>query len=455
MLLRLFGGIFLAFINFIQPERCPVSLHNVKELLARHRLVEGVVNRQAAPRHDLVETMVQKQHLIELQQLLARLEPAETAAILDELPPEDLLLVWGQIDESRVDDILDEVSDTTRDALASRSSYLGAACVVNAFELCQGRLLQTTIESVEDLDGIKPIWVDLVGATKADRRKIGSYFGLELPDPDDLTDIETSARFYVEENGEIHLHSDFLLDREGDSRNVPVAFILFRDILFSLRSEELPVFRLQRLRARNQTGSVSDGMDVLLDLYAADAEYSADSLEEVYSALGNVGKQVLSENMTDEDAAKTLAEIAEEEDLNGRIRRNVLDTRRALTFLIRRKLLTTVQLEDAQQILRDIESLDGHTAFLFDKINFLMDATVGFININQNRVIYRLTVLSVIFMPLNVIAGIGGMSEFSMMTKDIPWGLSYGIFTVSMFIVAWVTWVILKTYEKKNMKKRV
>ena len=148
-----------------------------------------------------------------------------------------------------------------------------------------------------------------------------------------------------------------MLDREGDSRNVPVAFILFRDILFSVRSEELPVFRLQRLRARIQTGYVSDGMGMLLDLYAADVEYSADSLEEIYSALGEVGKKVLSETITDKEAAKTLADIAEGEDLNGRIRRNVLDTRRALTFLIRRKLLSVSQLEDAQQILRDIANI--------------------------------------------------------------------------------------------------
>ncbi|MFZ4860235.1 MAG: magnesium and cobalt transport protein CorA, partial [Desulfuromonadaceae bacterium] len=368
------------------------------------------------------------------------------------LSPEDLLLVWGQINDERLDDILDEVSDSTRDTLASRSSYLGSACVVNAFKLAQGRLSQTTVESVEDLDGIKPIWVDLVGTTKADRRKIGHYFGLELPDPEDLTDIESSARFYVEENGEIHLHSDFLLDREGDSRNVPVAFILFHDILFSVRGEELPVFRLQRLRARIQAGYVADGMGMLLDLYAADAEYSADSLEEIYSSLGEVGKQVLKKAMTDEDAAKILAGIAEEEDLNGRIRRNVLDTRRAVTFLIRRKLLSSDQLEDSQQILRDIESLDGHTAFLFDKINFLMDATVGFININQNRVIYRLTVLSVIFMPLNIIAGIGGMSEFSMMTNNISWPVSYGIFTVGLLIVAWLTFVLLRFFEKRGMQ---
>jgi len=430
-----------------------MTLKAVRGLLDKHRLVEEMLHKQSMPRHELVESLVQRQHLEEVRLQLSRLESAELVEFLDELSPEDLVLVWGQIDENLADDILDEVSDSTRDILASRSSYLGSACVVNAFELSQGRLCQTTVECVEDLEGIKPIWVDLVGATKGDRRKIGQFFGLELPDPENLTDIESSARFYVEENGEIHLHSDFLLDREGDSRNVPVAFILYHDILFSVREEELPVFRLQRLRARIQAGYVSDGMDMLLDLYAVDAEYSADSLEEIYSELGNVGKKVLSETMTDEEAAKTLAEIAEQEDLNGRVRRNMLDTRRALTFLVRRKVLSSSQLEDARQILRDIESLDGHTAFLFDKINFLMDATVGFININQNRVIYRLTVLSVIFMPLNVIAGIGGMSEFSVFTRNIPWPVSYGLFTVGLLGVAWITLVILRLYERRARKR--
>lgn len=432
-----------------------MSLQTIQDLLTKHKLVEGMIHKQDMPRQDLVGSMVHKQHLVELCGVLGRMSPIEIADILDELSPEDLFLVWGQIDDKLVDVILSEVSDVTRDTLASRSSYLGSACVVNAFELSHGRLSQTTIESVEDLEGIKPIWVDMVGTTKADRRKIGDHFGLELPDPENLTDIESSARFFVEENSEIHLHSDFLLDREGDSRNVPVAFILYREILFSVRQEELPVFRLQRLRARIPDSYVSDGINILLDLYAADAEYSADSLEESYLELGAVGKQVLSRNMTDEDAAKTLAAIAEEEDLNGRIRRNVLDTRRALTFLIRRKLLSAAQLEDAQQILRDIKSLDGHTAFLFEKINFLMDATVGFININQNRVIYRLTVLSLIFLPLNVIAGIGGMSEFSMMTKGISWPVSYSLFTIGLVIVGWITLIILRLYERRNKPKLV
>jgi magnesium transporter len=206
-----------------------------------------------------------------------------------------------------------------------------------------------------------------------------------------------------------------------------VAFILYHDILFSVRQEELPVFRLQRLRARTQAGYVTDGKDMLLDLYAADVEYSADALEDVYAALGAVGQQVLSKTMTDEEAAKILAAIAEEEDLNGRIRRNVLDTRRALTFLIRRRLLSPDQFDDAQQILRDIESLDGHTAFLFDKINFLMDATVGFININQNKIIKIFSVASVALLPPTLIASIYGMNFKHLPELEWLWGYPFSL----------------------------
>jgi magnesium transporter len=281
------------------------------------------------------------------------------------------------------------------------------------------------------------------------------YLVNDLPDPDNLTDLESSARFYVEDGGEVHLHSDFLLDSDGKTQNVAVAFILHKDILFSTRKEELPVFRLQRLRARTQPGYVTEGKDVLLDLYAADAEYSADVLEDVYAEFEHVGKRVLNPLVTDDAAAQILSEIARSEDLNGRIRRNVLDTRRALSFLMRGKFLSPQQQDEARQIVRDIESLDGHTTFLFGKINFLMDATVGFININQNKRVSKLTTVSLVFIPINILAGIGGMSEFSMMTSDlgIKWPVAYAGFLVGSALVGWVSYRALKLYEVRQARR--
>lgn len=431
-------------------------LREVQGLLSRQRLVEDLVRRQEMPRRDLVEGLVHKQNLVELQKKLDALELADVARILEALPYNECLVVWDLIKDSRGAEVLDELPEAVREVLTSTPEQAEKKPIMlNAFELQNGRLHQTAIESRAALAASRPIWVDLIDPSKEVLEWVREVFDLNLPDPENLTDLEESARFYIEDESEqVHLHSDFLLDKADESRNVPVAFVIHQGILFSIRNEELPVFRLQRLRARIQPGYVSEGKDVLLDLYAADVEYSADALEDVYSSLETVGKRVLGTKMTDEEAAKMLAAIATEEDLNGRIRRNVLDTRRALSFLIRGRFLTSDQFDDARQILRDIESLDGHTSFLFDKINFLMDAVVGFININQNTTVKRLTILSVVFMPLNLLAGIGGMSEFSMMTHGVHWIFSYTAFMFFLLFVAFLTLSILRHFETRDTIRR-
>jgi len=436
-------------------DRLTEHLNEAQRLLSRHRLVENMVNRQEMPKHKLVENIVHKQNLGELGSLLNGLDPVDTARILEALSTEDRLLAWEQIRQDRLDPILLLLLDDVREELINGSAHQSPKVSLNAFHLHEGRLRQVKMANKADLANIKPIWVDLVAPSAEMRYWVGEFYGLELPDPDSLNDLEASARFYLEDNGEIHLHSDFLLDADNDAHNIAVAFILHKDILFSVRKEELPVFRLQRLRASSQPHYVTEGKDVLLDLYAADAEYSADVLEEVYAALEIVGKSVLNPELTDDAAARVLAEIARSEDLNGRIRRNVLDTRRALSFLMRGKFLSPQQQEESRQILRDIESLDGHTNFLFGKINFLMDATVGFININQNKRVSKLTSISIIFMPINILAGIGGMSEFSMMTKEfnVSWPVAYGAFLLCSAVIGWATYHVLKMFEMREARR--
>ena len=138
--------------------------------------------------------------------------------------------------------------------------------------------------------------------------------------------------------------------------------------------------------------------------------------------------------MTDVLAGEVLGAIARHEDLNGRIRRNMMDTRRAVSFMMRSKMLSSEQFEDARQILRDIDSLDSHTAFLFDKINFLMDATVGFININQNKIIKIFSVASVALLPPTLIASVYGMN-FKFM-PELEWVVGYPYALVLMLLSA-------------------
>jgi magnesium transporter len=413
------------------------NLLEIKTLLARHKLIE---------------TLVHKQNLVELQRLLEQLDAEAVACILEAFSLDDRQIIWSLIKDDRKEDIRLVMSTRTRTEMFTESKHRNRNAIIRVFDLHEGLLRQVLAESKEDLAKVNPIWVDLVMPEDEQLDWAKDIFDVDLPNPRDLTDLESSARFYVEDNGDIHLHSDFLLDFKDESRNIAVAFVLNENTLFSVRSKELPVFRLQRLRARAQSGYVSEAKDVLVDLYAAEVEYSANALEDVYTELEDVGRQVFKSQMTDEEAAKILAAIAEEEDLNGRIRRNVLDTRRALSFLMRGKFLSKTQHEDVREILRDIESLDGHTAFLFNKINFQMDATVGFININQNKDLKRLTIISVIFMPLNLLAGVGGMSEFSMMTQGIPWWMSYLGFMMGLVAIGWLTFKGLKFFENRKLK---
>ncbi len=306
--------------------------------------------------------------------------------------------------------------------------------MLNVFSLALGRLVQEEIESLDALAHVQPVWVDLDAPTPEEKGWIAQHFGVTIPDDAVDDDLEESARFYEEDNGELHIRSDFLIDDDENPRNVRVAFILFRNVLFSIHGEELPVFRLLRLRARRIPALIEDAKDVLLKLYAADAEYSADALEGIYDALEVVGQRVLKEDVNDAVAAEALSAIAKEEDLNGRIRRNVMDTRRAVSFMMRSKMLNSEQFEEARQILRDIDSLDSHTAFLFDKINFLMDATVGFININQNKIIKIFSVASVALLPPTLVASVYGMNlKFPELEFLGSWSYPY---TVSLMVAS-------------------
>ena len=298
----------------------------------------------------------------------------------------------------------------------------------NVFTLANGRLLQHEIDDPSALASLQPVWVDLEAPTPEEKGWIQARFGLTIPADVDDEDLEESARFYEGDAGELHIRSDFLVEGESDpdgalAQNVRVAFILYRNVLFSVHADDLPVFRLLRLRARRIPALIEDAKDVLLKLYDADAEFSADALEGIYDSLEQVSTHVLTQNVNDRVAAEALAAIAKQEDVNGRIRRNVMDTRRALSFLMRSRRLNAEQFEEARQILRDIDSLDSHTAFLFDKINFLMDATVGFININQNKIIKIFSVASVALLPPTLIASVYGMNFEHM--PELKWTYGY------------------------------
>ena len=116
--------------------------------------------------------------------------------------------------------------------------------MLNVFTLSQGRLVQAEIEQLDALASLQPVWVDLESPSDEEKSWVQRCFGLSIPAGVIDDDLEESARFYEEDNGELHIRSDFLVDADDPAkgakgaepqpaRNVRVAFILSKNVLFS------------------------------------------------------------------------------------------------------------------------------------------------------------------------------------------------------------------------------
>ena len=302
-----------------------------------------------------------------------------------------------------------------------------------AFHLNDARLQPSEVDASNLLAGGSIVWLDVVGPSPEELRAVETAYGVEFGTLEHGHNIEASARFFVGEGGELHLRNDFLGEPRDTAENASVHFVLTEKTLISVHVVELPTFRKVREGAAGNPGSFSDPKDVLLEIYATDAEYCADVLEDVHRHLKGATRGVLTRQLTDKIASAVMARLAQQEDLNGNVRRNISDTRRSLSFLTRERLLGDEQSEIARQIGHDLDSLDAHTHFLFDKINFLMSATVGFVNITQSKVVKIFSVAAVAMLPPTLIASIYGMNFEHM--PELAWDFGYA-FALALMVLS-------------------
>jgi len=253
--------------------------------------------------------------------------------------------------------------------------------MLSAFQLEKNRLIRLEAEESQPL--IDAVWVDLVEPDDDERLRVQSELGQSLATRPELEDIEASARFFEDEDG-LHIHSFFFFeDAEDHAGNSTVAFTIRDGRLFTLRERELPAFRLYRMRARSQAMVDGNAYELLLDLFETKIEQLADEIENIYSDLEELSRVIMEGHQGDEydEALSTLAE------------------------------------------LEDIESLLPHNESLFQKVNFLMQAAMGFINIEQNRIIKIFSVVSVVFLPPTLVASSYGMN-FEFM-PELKWSFGY------------------------------
>ena len=280
--------------------------------------------------------------------------------------------------------------------------------MIRAFALEHAHLISIDDTSRDQLNDA--IWIDLIDPSDDERSVLKLGLDQTLAEEHELEDLEASARFFEDEDG-LHLHSLFYcLDDDGYADIATVAFTIRDGRLFTLRERDLPAFRLYRMRSRRMKLIDSNAYELLLDLFETKIEQLADVIETVYSDLENLSHVILNGKQQGDSLNEALSDLTELEDVSSKVRLCLMDTQRALSFLLRKTRLPNNQLEQARDIMRDIESLQPHNESLFQKVNFLMQAAMGFINIEQNRIMKFFSVVSVMFLPATLVASTYGMN---------------------------------------------
>ncbi|WP_022949504.1 magnesium/cobalt transporter CorA [Methylohalobius crimeensis] len=297
------------------------------------------------------------------------------------------------------------------------------------------KLNATGIKQALDIGGAD--WIDVRDPDETERALLHKLLRTALPHGEEVEEIESSARYFVDEAG-IHIHLLFLAQSEGRHATTSVACILQPNRLITIRDTNLADFRLLRMRARRGRLECQSPAELLVTILDQKVENHADNLEDIHRRLEGVSYMVLEdENSELEDAISQLARL---EDSNGKIRLCLMDTQRSIAFLQRHLRERPELQQTCIDITRDIETLMSHTTFLFEKINFLMESTQGFINIEQNQIIKIFSIAAVVFLPPTLIASIYGMNFQFMPELDEPWAYptALGLMILSGIAPYWI-----------------
>ncbi len=298
--------------------------------------------------------------------------------------------------------------------------------MLNAFALRDDHLRQVRIEAGQPLPE-DILWLDLTNPTEEERRQVAELYGLHLAEEEDLEEIEASARFF-EDQGGIHIHSYFfdnpdpiLPGGELEPLHTITAALTLKDgRLFTVHDQDLATLRMYRLIARRSPGVGRSALSILLELFETKVDLLADLVERIYAEL-----EVLAENVTEAEEREMknlLADITRFEDMSGKVRMVLLDTQRAVAFLLRHVKADKRQRRIGNEIVRDIGSLVPHTDYIFQKVGFLMEAAAGIVNVEQNRIIKVMSVASIAMLPPTLIASIYGMNFEVMPELHTAWG---------------------------------
>jgi magnesium transporter len=290
------------------------------------------------------------------------------------------------------------------------------------------------------------VWYDLINPTAEEEREVGERLGLSVPTMDEMEDIELSARLYQEDGAEFMTMTVLTRPDAGTPIKVPVTFIVKGSILVTVRYAEPRPFDAFMARARKANGlglHSATGELIMTGLIEAIIDRMADTLERLGNDIDQISRDVFEAkaskaNKKQRDLRELIRAIGQKGEFITVVRESLVSVSRVVAYYgaldgVDRKLPKEMR-QRLKLLQRDATSLGDHSAFLSGKINFLLDATLGLINLEQNQIIKIFSVASVMFLPPTLVASVYGMN-FAYQ-PELQWHYGYhaalGLMIVSM-----------------------
>lgn len=296
--------------------------------------------------------------------------------------------------------------------------------MIRAFALEAGRL-----RPIPDLAAApeRAVWIDLLSPDAAEEASVEAMLDIDVPTLAEMAEIEDSSRLYADADAGATFMTATLPARAGSGRPVaaPVTFILVGARLVTVRYDTPRAFDTFPQRAERLDLGCCDGESVLLALLDAVLERLADIIEETGQRI-----EALADGVFDQDAARgarhdysgTLKAVGAQANMVSHILVSLVTMERLISFLAAARGDKAARAR-LKSLARDARFLNEHTTFLSTKINFLLDATLGMISIQQNAIIKIFSVAAVIFLPPTLVASIYGMN-FEVI-PELHWAFGY------------------------------
>lgn len=289
------------------------------------------------------------------------------------------------------------------------------------------------------------IWFDMLSPTPEEEKQLESLLEIDAPTPEEMREIEVSSRLYAE-HGALYIITSLVTRVDSGSPEVSaVTFILKDNVLVTLRYAEPKAFGMYLGRvSRGATDKTGNGFLVFLGLIEAVIDRLSDTMEMVGRELDQTSRSVFRNTEARDDQTHNLQELLKKigrmGDLNGKVRESLLSLSRTFSYVLLTGGRDIQKQKDAvETYAKDIASLSDHCSYLNNKVNLLLDATLGLINTEQNAIIKIFSVAAVVFLPPTLIASIYGMNFLHM--PELAWKLGYpfavGLMVVSAILPFW------------------